>query len=220
MGKQFSPDVPKDPISPLGYIEACINLANNPSEFEDGEVAPQEPAPDAGLINVYLTIMNAKDPEWTMVIHEDFAKLNRRDAKALRSRVRDALSTASSSLATARRKRRKAIDGMLDGISVETDLCLKADGRVEHQHRYKPVHHDSAIALLWMFLLDPGRPFGNELRQCALPDCGRFFLAQKNPSGGPRRKYCSTDHAHKADKLKAMERYEYRKKRKRNGWNS
>lgn len=54
-------------------------------------------------------------------------------------------------------------------------------------------------------LLDKRRPFGSELRQCALADCENYFLS-KSRGGGPRPKYCCLAHTREADNLRAAKR--------------
>ncbi len=190
-------------------------MANDRSNFDDGTVNKLEPAPDGRLINCYLTIMHFEDSNWTVIIHEDFARLHRVNAKELRSMLRQSLGEIRNNVVKARRKLRSRIDVMLDGVAVDTDLHLSRDGRLEHRHRYAPKDHEAAIALLSVLLLDPDRPFGDELRECALEECTNYFLAMKNPAGGPRRKYCSDEHSDTADKMKAVERHAQLRKRRK-----
>ena len=205
--KSLSSGVPPAlPISDREYVQACLNVANNRNDFSDGLVGKLEPAPDAKLINCYLIVMHFEKVNWTSIIHEDFARLHRSEAKELRGMLRRALNDVQASTAVARRRRRSRIDVMLDGVAVETELHLLRDGRVEHRHRYAPKDNEAAVALLWVFLLDPDRPFETELRLCSLQECPKYFLAEKNPAGGPRRKYCSPEHTYAADKIMAVRR--------------
>lgn len=204
---------PDTPISDRGYVQACLDLANNPSEFADETVSELEPAPDAGLINCYLTIMHFEEVNWTLKIHEAFARQYRSDARELRRLLRQTLEEAIDGIPAARRRRRTRVDVMLDGVVVETELQLLRSGRLEHLHRYVPNDHEAALALLWVFLLDPDRPFGQEVRICDLERCAKYFLAEKNPKGGRRRKYCSHAHTLEADALKAVDRNAKARKR-------
>lgn len=215
--KSASDEAQPDLLSDRGYVQACINLANNPCDFDDDLVESEfEPAPDAGLINCFLTIMRFDDPGLTLTIHEAFARLHRRAAKELREILRTALMDACKSTSAARKRYRSRVDVMLDGVAVDTELHLRDDWRLGHRHRYKPQDHEAALALLWVFLLDPDRPFYSELRRCQLSTCQKFFLAEKNPAGGPRRKYCTTDCAYSADKIKAARERAPRSRKRRN----
>lgn len=173
-----------------------------------------EPAPDADLINCYLTIMQFQELNMSQNIHEDFARLHRWQAKNLRKLVRQALEEVLKSIPAARRRWRARIDVMLDGVAVDTELQLLHNGRLVHQHRYAPRDDEAALALLWAFLLDPDRPFGQEVRACGLPGCSKYFLAEKNPGGGRRRVYCSDEHSYEADKLRAAARNAKSRKRR------
>ena len=211
--KSLSSGVPPAlPISDREYVQACLNVANNRNDFRDGLVEKLEPAPDARLINCYLIVMHFEKVNWPSIIHEDFARMHRPEAKKLRGLLRRALNEAQASIAGVRRRRRSRIDVMLDGVAVETELHLLRDGRVEHRHRYAPKDNEAAVALLWVFLLDPDRPFGMELRLCNLQKCTKYFLAAKNSAGGPRKKYCSPEHAYAADKIMAVRRQTQPKK--------
>lgn len=214
--KHLSSEVPPAvPISDRGYLQACVHIANDRSNFDDGTVAKLEPAPDASLINYYLTVMHFENPDWNTNIHEDFARVFRTNAKELRAMLRQSLGEICNNIARARQKLRSRTDVMLDGVAVETELHLSRDFRVEHRHRYAPRDHEAAVALLTVFLLDPDKPFGDELRECALEECTDYFFSLKNPAGGPRRKYCSDEHSETADKMKALERQARRRERRK-----
>jgi hypothetical protein len=61
--------------------------------------------------------------------------------------------------------------------------------RLEYRDRHALLSH----ALL--LLLSEQMPYGKALCRCKLPSCGRFYLASKNPKGGPaNRTYCSPAH--------------------------
>ncbi len=53
----------------------------------------------------------------------------------------------------------------------------------------------SALAFATLLVLDKRNPYGKSLCRCKLPSCERFYLARKNPKGGPpNRTYCDPDH--------------------------
>lgn len=50
----------------------------------------------------------------------------------------------------------------------------------------------AAMTMAALTVLDARKPFRAALACCKLPSCGRFYLARKNPAGGPaNRTYCS-----------------------------
>jgi hypothetical protein len=60
---------------------------------------------------------------------------------------------------------------------------------------------DYAVALT----LDAKLPYGAALARCRLPSCGLFYVAKKNPKGGPLNKtYCTPEH--RADHHNSAER--------------
>lgn len=212
----FPGDPPDMPISDRGYVQACLRLANDTSDIEGGTVGMFDPAPDADLIDCYLTIMQFEEQSSSPVAHEDFARVFRQQAKDLRKLVQQALEETLKSIPAARHRWRTRIDVMLDGVTVTTELHLLRSGRLVHLHRYAPRDNEAALALLWAFLLDPDQPLGEEVRVCGLDSCSRFFLAEKNPGGGRRRVYCSDNHSYEADKLRAAARNaKLRKRRKK-----
>ena len=53
----------------------------------------------------------------------------------------------------------------------------------------------AAMTVAALTVLDSSKPFRGALARCKLPTCGRFYLARKNPAGGPaNRTYCSPAH--------------------------
>jgi hypothetical protein len=53
----------------------------------------------------------------------------------------------------------------------------------------------SALAEALMLVLDPEKPYAKALCRCRYPECRKFYLARKNPKGGPaNRTYCSKQH--------------------------
>jgi hypothetical protein len=54
---------------------------------------------------------------------------------------------------------------------------------------------ESALSFGVSLLLDARKPYGKALHRCKLPTCDRFYLARKNPKGGPANlNYCSPGH--------------------------
>jgi hypothetical protein len=68
----------------------------------------------------------------------------------------------------------------------------------------------AALAVGILLVMDPARPFAKALCRCKLPSCGRFYLASKNPKGGPaNRTYCKPEHRdehHNSAERKAAEK--------------
>src|SRR5579863_9456688 len=53
----------------------------------------------------------------------------------------------------------------------------------------------SALQYAVLLLLDLNQPFGDALCRCRLASCRAFYLAKRNPKGGPaNRNYCSPKH--------------------------
>ncbi|MEP7314195.1 MAG: hypothetical protein ABI859_16550 [Pseudomonadota bacterium] len=107
----------------------------------------------------------------------------------LRKRLEDFIAAGKKD----RARFRAIADSALEEVAVDTTLQLNEDGELEYVHSFHPGHRDGQEGLLLAFLLSRSDPFGDELRKCL--HCSRFFLAVKNPRGGPRPKYCpGTDH--------------------------
>jgi hypothetical protein len=61
----------------------------------------------------------------------------------------------------------------------------------------------SALQYAVMLLLDLDLPYGSALCRCQLKRCGVFYLAARNPKGGPaNRHYCNPEHRSEAHNLK------------------
>jgi hypothetical protein len=53
----------------------------------------------------------------------------------------------------------------------------------------------SALAFAMLLVMDQTKPYANTLCRCKLPRCRSFYLARKNPKGGPaNRTYCDPTH--------------------------
>jgi AhpD family alkylhydroperoxidase len=99
---------------------------------------------------------------------------------------------------------RAEVKAALAGVKVKTSLHLSAKNELEHLNVYSPGGGEGAEGLLLAFLFASNETFGQELRQC--PYCERFFLSLKNPRGGPRPKFCRTEHQQLYDDSRAAER--------------
>jgi hypothetical protein len=120
----------------------------------------------------------------------------------------------------ARRPLRAALEGLLRDPEnavpeVRANILSITDGRVisirEVSHdgvqRDRVIAHSIGAALIFSLglVFDPGKPYRRELRQCALPRCGKFALGKPSERRGqPANFYCLHDH-----------RSEYRKQQNR-----
>lgn len=53
----------------------------------------------------------------------------------------------------------------------------------------------SALTVAMLLLVDDSEPYSKALCRCKLPRCQNFYLARRNPKGGPaNRSYCSPEH--------------------------
>jgi len=53
----------------------------------------------------------------------------------------------------------------------------------------------AAITFAMLLVMDQKKPYAKALCRCKLPTCERFYLARKNPKGGPpNRTYCEPNH--------------------------
>jgi hypothetical protein len=58
---------------------------------------------------------------------------------------------------------------------------------------------ETALSFASLLLLDVEKPYGKALSQCKLPTCNQFYLAKKNPEGGPPNfNYCKPEHRDEA----------------------
>lgn len=65
--------------------------------------------------------------------------------------------------------------------------------RLTNYSMYRDIHAMLSHGLL--LLLDEQAPYGRTLCRCKLPTCHRFYLAKRNPKGGPaNRTYCTPEH--------------------------
>jgi hypothetical protein len=72
-------------------------------------------------------------------------------------------------------------------------------GGLHPKYRYLPEDLRAAVAYGVLLLRDTGRPFLEDLKQCRLAACKRFFLVSdqvKDPRapGRRRHRYCSPEH--------------------------
>ena len=72
----------------------------------------------------------------------------------------------------------------------------------------------SALTFAMLLVMDQRKPYAKALCRCKLPSCRRFYLAQKNPKGGPaNRTYCIP--AHREEHHNSSGRKDVAQKRKR-----
>lgn len=143
----------------------------------------------------------------------------------------------------ARRPLRAALEGFLRDRDnavpeVRANIAAITDGRVisiremsqDGAQRDRVIAHSIGAALIFSlgFVFDLGKPYRRELRQCALPSCGKFALSiPSEQRGQPANFYCSDDHRNEHRKLQnrertaasragmTVERYRQRRARKR-----
>jgi hypothetical protein len=123
-------------------------------------------------------------------------------------RVRFALVRFMTGSEKDRQALRKTRDGTIKHMRVRsTELHLSERGSLEYFHNYVTGNSDGQLGLFLALLLDPERSFGQDLRRCRLPGCGRFFLVAPDRRGGPIPAYCpDTDHQKQAGALTAKDR--------------
>lgn len=126
----------------------------------------------------------------------------------LQKRLKVALDQFLASTPDKRKALHASANAAVKSVVVMSKLHVDDYGRLSRIDTYLPGPF-GAVGLLLAFLLDPRSTMGNALRKCGLPlpHCGRYFLAAKNPNGGPRPNYCpGTDHQKIADLLRAPKR--------------
>lgn len=72
----------------------------------------------------------------------------------------------------------------------------------------------SFASYFFALLLDESRPHANDLCQCKLEKCERFFLVQKPATGRPQRLYCTREHMLEAHALQSTQRARQSRARK------
>lgn len=114
------------------------------------------------------------------------------------------------------------VDGLAEALNEATNVIMRPafafseDEELLTAWEIAPKDLASMLGYIFLLFLDISRPYGANLCQCQLPDCGRLFLAQKPETGRPRRKYCSTEHMSAAHQANSYERVlASRKARKR-----
>lgn len=88
----------------------------------------------------------------------------------------------------------ESLVGLMDVLRVMPVFTYGIDGvRLQYQ-RYFP-SFKTAIDFSVMLLLDDSLGFGPALCKCQYSQCRKFYLAKRNPKGGPaNRNYCCPDH--------------------------
>ena len=98
---------------------------------------------------------------------------------------------------------------LIETMKVKPVLKMAARGlSIRYERTFPSI--DTALQFAFMLLLDAEGPYLNALSRCGLSTCNRYYLARRNPKGGPaNRFYC--DPAHRE---LAHDRKENRKVRK------
>jgi hypothetical protein len=123
--------------------------------------------------------------------------------------VRDELSGPSSS------RLRKDAERLMMTPTFEFDRR----GVLHPRYRYMAQDLRAALAYGVLLIRDKGRKFGEDLKQCRLAGCGRYFLASdqvKDPSapGRRRHRYCSREHMDAGQNTSAERTRRWRNKHK------
>jgi hypothetical protein len=99
---------------------------------------------------------------------------------------------------------------LLGGMKVQPLIGFSNRGfTVNYYHAFR----DEQVALLYalVLMLDVTKPYGAALCRCQFEPCSRFYLARRNPAGGPaNRIYCSPLHsklAHDAGRAERARRH-------------
>jgi hypothetical protein len=83
---------------------------------------------------------------------------------------------------------------MTDSIEAELVLAAHPSGYSFADFRAF-MNIASAMAFAMLIVMDQRRQYASQLSRCKLPSCRRFYLARKNPRGGPpNRIYCRPNH--------------------------
>lgn len=121
---------------------------------------------------------------------------------------------------------RESLRGALEGIRHEPETAVPEiaantvkilDGRVIRiaeisadgvpRDRVIAESIGSALVFALTLVIDPERPYRRLLRQCALPECGRFALGEPPKTRGmPPSFYCCKEHQHTHRRRQATER--------------
>jgi hypothetical protein len=98
-------------------------------------------------------------------------------------------------------------------VQVPRPLLIK--GRLHMSAHYLPDTVVAALDFVELLLLAEDRTYGNRLRRCQLPGCGRFFL-QSLVWGRPRSKFCGDKHGKEAHQAAARDRMKAMRERRKN----
>lgn len=110
--------------------------------------------------------------------------------------------------------RRGTVENLTGWIAIFPVFRSEPDG-LKVQHRILAADTRAGMHYALALLLDPSRPYGKDLCQCQLEECGRFFFQIKPPTGRPQRRYCCSDHMDKAHELNSGERVRKSRERRR-----
>jgi hypothetical protein len=196
-------------MAPAAYVRACLELAN----WREGDDVVAAVANFGRVIarrdaagGLFAKIGQGSLSEH--VIRSDGRRKGELPAgvRDLADRLSGRLRQFLAAKGRARQVLRATANAAIETLQIDTTAELDADDHLVLVHRFFPGSADGAEGLLLVFLFDPKLPFGRELRACALESCGRYFLASKNPAGGPRRRYHTAACQLEADALRAPER--------------
>lgn len=181
-------------LSELEYVDRVIGLANwsgnDLRAFYDLEAALLLGMKDARghkADALRAARSDASDAETLVEV---------RRARALRDGLRERLARATADIARERRRMGSSPSHwahLAHQVRLYPERAL-VNGALEI--RFITMVRDLPAALDYglLLLLAANRPFGGALRQCALAECGRFFLYEKPTTGRARTRYCSEEH--------------------------
>ena len=78
-------------------------------------------------------------------------------------------------------------------VTLGAELVRYGRQRIVYVRHFRDIHAVLSEGVL--LLMDEHKPYGRTLCRCRLPSCRKFYLARRNPKGGPaNRTYCSPEH--------------------------
>lgn len=168
-----------------------------------------DPPTDDALIGALLAVANGDPFEYFSGPGPGSAS-SAADIEAIRPRFRELVHAgATNRAALASRFIPEVGAPLLQSLKVRIVIQFGARGFTDRYDRAFGTL-ETALNYAVMLLLNLEKRYGADLCQCQLKRCGRFYLATKNPKGGPaNRNYCSPPH-----RLEASNRKENRTARK------
>jgi hypothetical protein len=81
------------------------------------------------------------------------------------------------------------------GLTVRLGAAWLPNGKQRLVYYREPRDIHAVLSQGLLLVMDEHKPYGAALCRCRLPSCQRFYLARRNPKGGPaNRTYCSPEH--------------------------